>query len=116
MSNITWDFVENLFDETFNKSSFVNSYNENSSLYDEEKGTLTLMVPGYSKDDLKVWVEKNKLYIKGNKKGFKPIDKCFYVNDNIDKTCTEAVVKNGVITISLKYKDRTDEMKFIKLK
>jgi len=88
------------------------SYYESLPVRKSDKNSVVFDVPGFSKDDLKVYFENDYLIIKGEKDGIS-IDKFFYVNDDIDQEKTTASVKHGLLTINFKRKNKEDKRQYI---
>ena len=106
----------NLIDEIFRDLEFVNDNFlskpypiRNSSDYktesDDDGVILTMNVPGYNKKLIDVSVSGDKLTIEGkahsgDTDGF---NHSFTINDNLDSDGIDAVVVDGVLTVSVPY-------------
>jgi HSP20 family protein len=84
---------------------YTYSSNESQSAQSKETGEgykLTLNVPGFSKEDIKVSVEDVKyLYITGETADFGSFEKEYLIPDNVNRDQISANVKNGVLTVDL---------------
>lgn len=78
----------------------------------ENGRTIELAVPGYSKSDITISIEENKLYIRGNKekeerKYFKrefrndDFERVFYLPDSVDVENIEASTNQGILMVNI---------------
>ena len=112
--------LDNLFDEwddifsnSYNGWSRVNSSSDYSTSSDDDGVTLTMNVPGYNKKLIDVLVSGDRLVIEGkahtgSTKGFKHT---FTINEGLDSDSIEATVVDGVLTVSVPYAEEVKPRK-----
>ena len=97
-----WD---DIFSNSYNGWTRVNSSSDYSTSSDDDGVTLTMNVPGYNKKLIDVSVSGDRLVIEGkahtgSTKGFKHT---FTINEGLDSDSIEATVIDGVLTVSVPY-------------
>ena len=93
--------------------------NQNSPKVDilenDERFLLSFEVPGISKDDIKIWIEKDLLIVSGEKKnsfgenntrlhrerGFGKFERSFWIPENADRKSVKAEFENGILNITV---------------
>jgi HSP20 family protein len=122
------DIFERMFKEVDNfdpaviRSISKTTYPKVNVMDLEDKVLIEATVTGLSSDDINIELEDNVLRISANKKE-ELLDECtdwvkreihnnsfyrsFYLNDNIDKEKISAEVKNGLLTLELPKKQKT---------
>ena len=103
----------------------------NSDVYEDEKNIfIHIDIPGVSKDDIKMIVEKNTIKISGERQikyneGIKmfyrervagKFEKSFSINVDVDFNIVEAEYSNGVLSIIIPKVVHVPEVKEIKIK
>jgi HSP20 family molecular chaperone IbpA len=114
------DFIDQIFNDVFNHSDNLHLYrlSEQNFSVDYNKDTkehsIALLVPGFSKEDLSIESDSDKIIIKGeikdNKKGLINENKIHYEKSvrNLDKDTIEAKLENGILEIKYKEKENKD--------
>ncbi len=67
--------------------------------------TISVVVPGYSKEDLKLEVSDSTLKLSSEVEG-KTLKRLWKISDSVDAKKIKADCKNGILTISLPLKDK----------
>jgi HSP20 family protein len=69
----------------------------------QEALILELDVPGFSEEDLQIYIEGKSLHINGNRTGNRNVkmERSFSLSNHIDTEKVEAEIKNGLLTIKL---------------
>ena len=110
--NSHWENPRNLLDDIFDDlvSSYKVGYrHSNSTDYkidsDDDGVILTMNVPGYNKKLVDVSVSGDKLTIEGkaNSGDSSGFNHTFTINDNLDSDGIDAIVVDGVLTVSVPY-------------
>ena len=100
-----------------------------SRIHEEEgKVLLELEVPGVKKEDVNISIDNNQLKIHAPRREERiegtyvlrerncgDFEKVFTIDDTIDRNTVDATMENGVLTITLKFKEETKPRK-IKIK
>jgi HSP20 family molecular chaperone IbpA len=84
-------------------SSFVDEKISVNS--EDESATISLAVPGYDKKDLKLTIQKNKLFIYLKSELFKT----YFLTKSVDKESIDATLKNGLLKITFDRQEAPDE-------
>lgn len=107
--------VDSFFDNFFGSLNTKTETNNDTDIIKNETGyTIILDVPGFSKDDLSIQIEKDQLYIEAKKetklsenekfivkrRNNLEIKKSFTLDSSIDKENITAEVKDGVLTLN----------------
>ena len=105
-----WD---DIFSNSYNGWTRVNSSSDYSTSSDDDGVTLTMNVPGYNKKLIDVSVSGDRLIIEGkahtgSTKGFKH---AFTINEGLDSDSIEATVVDGVLTVSISYAEEVKPRK-----
>lgn len=79
-----------IFSSFFDESIEVNP--------EENETTLTLAIPGYGEKDVKITVQKEKLFVYLKKKLFKT----YFLTKSVNKDNVTAKVKDGILTLKFK--------------
>tara|TARA_Y100000593_G_C4184862_1_gene273863 strand:+ start:149 stop:529 length:381 start_codon:yes stop_codon:yes gene_type:complete len=98
--------LDSIFKST-SSNSFGNSYKPCTTEETDDGVTLTMEVPGYNKNLIDVTVEDRTLVIEGKSNtsdtdGFK---ERFTINDKFDGDGVEALIVDGILTVSVPYKE-----------
>tara|TARA_R100001082_G_C4285242_1_gene125711 strand:- start:191 stop:583 length:393 start_codon:yes stop_codon:yes gene_type:complete len=105
-----WD---DIFSNSYNGWTRVNSSSDYSTSSDDDGVTLTMNVPGYNKKLIDVLISGDQLTIEGkahtgSTKGFKHT---FTINEGLDSDSIEATVIDGVLTVSVPYAEEVKPRK-----
>jgi HSP20 family protein len=114
--------MNNLFDSLLNEiiedsKSFVTHYDDIKFSSNDDVYNITIAIPGLTKDDIKIKVKDNKLfvsYVSNSKnkiqKFVKDFQKSYYLPKDVDYNNIKAMVENGVCSIEIpKDKEKTNE-------
>jgi HSP20 family molecular chaperone IbpA len=104
-----------MIDEVFNfPHGMPQKLGDPSFVYDsittEKDGssTITVVVPGFSREDLKIEASDGTLKLWCDLED-KPIKRYWKISDNVDVKKIKAQCKNGLLTISLPLKDKSNK-------
>jgi len=100
--------IDDVFDHFFKSEPYIRKFTTNGSHnieHDDDGATLTMNVPGYNKKLIDVSVDGEHLVVEGksnsgNTDGF---TRKFNLGDSVDVDGIEAIVVDGVLTLSLPY-------------
>ena len=88
---------------------------DSSFVYDSIKtekdgsSTISVVVPGYSKEDLKLEVSDGTLKLSSEVEG-KSLKRLWKISDSVDTRKIKADCKNGILTISLPLKEKNSKI------
>ena len=101
---LTQDVLNNLFDDSFaiRKMNKIN-YTDDVT-HDDDGATIKLKVPGFNKKSIDISVDSETLTIEG-KTDDDSFIKRFSVDNKFDFNSIDAKVSDGLLTLSLPYKD-----------
>ena len=100
--------IDDLFDHFFKTEPFIRKFTTEGSHnieHDDDGVTLTMNVPGYNKKLIDVSVDGDSLIIEGKSNSGNPdgFTRKFNLGDTYDVEEIEALVVDGVLTLSLPY-------------
>ena len=109
----------NTFESVF--ETLNNSFTKSNSIVDkmDDGYKLTILVPGLTKDDLKIIIKDRKIIIKHESEEndfIKKFSKSFFLSEDVIENKISAEVKNGVLTIFLPTKDPESIEKVLEIK
>lgn len=87
--------------ERFFNDAFIGAQRSVNVEQDEKTWTLTLDVPGLSRDDLTIGIEGAVVRIESNAEAKRQIKAAYELPQEIDVTASEAKLENGVLTLKL---------------
>ena len=115
----------------FDDSFFKGDENIKSDIYEKDGRLVVEMeVPGYTKDDINISIDKgtlsitfekeeedeeNKKYLHRERKSYSKVSRSFYLGD-IDEEDIDASFKNGVLVVSAPKKKEIETKKTISIK
>ena len=101
---LTQDLLNNFFDDSFaiRKMNKIN-YTDDVT-HDEDGATIKLKVPGFNKKSIDISVDSETLTIEGKTED-DSFTKRFSVDNKFDFDSIDAKVSDGLLTLSLPYKD-----------
>ena len=101
---LTQDVLNNFFDDSFaiRKMNKIN-YTDDVT-HDDDGATIKLKVPGFNKKSIDVSVDSETLTIEG-KTDDDSFTKRFSIDNKFDFDSIDAKVADGLLTLSLPYKD-----------
>jgi len=101
---LTQDLLNNFFDDSFaiRKMNKIN-YTDDVT-HDDDGATIKLKVPGFNKKSIDISVDSETLTIEG-KTDDDSFVKRFSVDNKFDFDSIDAKVSDGLLTLSLPYKD-----------
>ena len=101
---LTQDVLNNFFDDSFaiRKMNKIN-YTDDVT-HDEDGATIKLKVPGFNKKSIDISVDSETLTIEG-KTDDDSFTKRFSIDNKFDFDSIDAKVADGLLTLSLPYKD-----------
>ena len=101
---LTQDVLNNFFDDSFaiRKMNKIN-YTDDVT-HDDDGATIKLKVPGFNKKSIDISVDSETLTIEG-KTDDDSFTKRFSVDNKFDFDSIDAKVADGLLTLSLPYKD-----------
>ena len=101
---LTQDLLNNFFDDSFaiRKMNKIN-YTDDVT-HDDDGATIKLKVPGFNKKSIDISVDSETLIIEG-KTDDDSFVKRFSVDNKFDFDSIDAKVSDGLLTLSLPYKD-----------
>jgi len=107
---LTQDVLNNFFDDTFaiRKMNKIN-YTDDVT-HDEDGATIKLKVPGFNKKSIDISVDSETLTIEG-KTDDDSFTKRYSVDNKFDFDSIDAKVADGLLTLSLPYKDEVKPRK-----
>ena len=97
---LTSDLLNNFFDDTF----AIRKMNYGDIKHNEDGATLKLNVPGFNKKSIDISVDSETLTIEG-KTDDDSFTKRYSVDNKFDFDSIDAKVSDGLLTLSLPYKD-----------
>ena len=100
--------IDDVFDRIFNAEPYTKQFTTTRTHnveHDDDGATLTLNVPGYNKKLIDVSVDGDSLVIEGKSNSGNPdgFARKFNLGDTYDVEEIEALVVDGVLTLSLPY-------------
>ena len=101
---LTQDLLNNFFDDAFAIRKINEMKNQNDVTHDEDGATIKLKVPGFNKKSIDVSVDSETLTIEG-KTDDDSFTKRFSIDNKFDFDSIDAKVADGLLTLSLPYKD-----------
>jgi len=101
---LTQDVLNNFFDDSFAIRKINEMKNQNDVTHDEDGATIKLKVPGFNKKSIDVSVDSETLTIEG-KTDDDSFTKRFSIDNKFDFDSIDAKVVDGLLTLSLPYKD-----------
>jgi len=101
---LTQDLLNNFFDDSFAIRKINEMKNQNDVTHDEDGATIKLKVPGFNKKSIDVSVDSETLTIEG-KTDDDSFTKRFSIDNKFDFDSIDAKVADGLLTLSLPYKD-----------
>ena len=101
---LTQDLLNNFFDDSFaiRKMNKIN-YTDDVT-HDDDGATIKLKVPGFNKKSIDISVDSETLTIEG-KTDDDSFTKRFSIDNKFDFDSIDAKVADGLLTLSLPYKD-----------
>lgn len=105
--------VDDIF--SFQHMNLDASYAYDSIKSDKEGTKITVVVPGFSKEDLELNVSDNYLTL-SSKLEDKKFNRSWKLSDAADAKAVSAECKNGLLTISVPLKAKSDKVKKIDIK
>lgn len=129
--NDVWDDFDLMFknfDSMFTEDTFFQNTFSPSVEVNNEKDKLEVVaeIPQMKKEDIKVKVEDNYLVLEGEKKKksknssssevfYGKFKRSFYLGNNVDESSAKAEVKDGVLRITFKKKEKKEKIKEIEI-
>ena len=101
---LTQDVLNNFFDDSFAIRKINEMKNQNEVTHDDDGAIIKLKVPGVNKKSIDVSVDSETLTIEG-KTDDDSFIKRFSVDNKFDFNSIDAKVSDGLLTLSLPYKD-----------
>ena len=100
--------IDDVFDKIFKAEPYIRQFTTTGSHnieHDEDGATLTMNVPGYNKKLIDVSVDGDLLVIEGKSNSGNPdgFTRKFNLGDSFDTDGVEAIVVDGVLTLSIPY-------------
>ena len=99
--------IDDVFDNFFKAEPyrFRNTTSNHKIEHDEDGATLTMNVPGYNKKLIDVSIDGDSLVIEGKSNSGNPdgFTRKFNLGDSFDTDGVEAIVVDGVLTLSIPY-------------
>ena len=107
---LTQDLLNNFFDDTFaiRKMNKIN-YTDDVT-HDDDGATIKLKVPGFNKKSIDISVDSETLTIEGKTED-DSFTKKYSVDNKFDFDSIDAKVIDGLLTLSLQYKDEVKPRK-----
>jgi HSP20 family molecular chaperone IbpA len=107
--------LSKMVDDIFNVNlwqlnGIVDDFYVQDSVKFEKDGstTITIFVPGYSREDLDLKISESRLFLSSNKEDKKKISRTWKISDIVDKKNIKAECKNGILTITLRVAKEND--------
>lgn len=107
--------LSKMVDDIFNMKSWqldtvIDDFYVEDSIRLEGDGstTISVLVPGYSRDDLDLKISESRLFLASNKEDKKKISRTWKISDIVDKKNIKAECKNGILTITLRVAKEND--------
>tara|TARA_R110000824_G_scaffold152641_1_gene323930 strand:+ start:311 stop:652 length:342 start_codon:yes stop_codon:yes gene_type:complete len=101
---LTQDVLNNFFDDSFAIRKINEMKNQNEVTHDDDGAIIKLKVPGFNKKSIDVSVDSETLTIEG-KTDDDSFTKRFSIDNKFDFDSIDAKVADGLLTLSLPYKD-----------
>ena len=101
---LTQDLLNNFFDDSFAIRKINEMKNQNEVTHDDDGATIKLKVPGFNKKSIDISVDSETLTIEG-KTDDDSFTKRFSIDNKFDFDSIDAKVADGLLTLSLPYKD-----------
>jgi|TARA_R110001599_G_scaffold1613_1_gene8067 HSP20 family protein len=101
---LTQDLLNNFFDDSFAIRKINEMKNQNEVTHDDDGAIIKLKVPGFNKKSIDVSVDSETLTIEG-KTDDDSFTKRFSIDNKFDFDSIDAKVADGLLTLSLPYKD-----------
>ena len=100
--------IDDVFDKIFKAEPYIRQFTTTGSHnieHDEDGATLTMNVPGYNKKLIDVSIDGDSLVIEGKSNSGNPdgFTRKFNLGDSFDTDGVEAIVVDGVLTLSIPY-------------
>ena len=104
---LTYNNIDDVFDNFFKAEPyrFRNTTSNHKIEHDDDGATLTINVPGYNKKLIDISVDGEHLAIEGKSNSGNPdgFIRKFNLGDSFDTDGVEAIVVDGVLTLSIPY-------------
>ena len=101
---LTTNLLDNFFDDTFAIRKMNEMKNPSEVTHDDDGATIKLKVPGFNKKSIDISVDSETLTIEG-KTDDDSFTKRYSVDNKFDFDSIDAKVVDGLLTLSLPYKD-----------
>ena len=101
---LTQDLLNNFFDDSFAIRKMNEMKNPSEVTHDDDGATIKLKVPGFNKKSIDISVDSETLTIEG-KTDDDSFTKRYSVDNKFDFDSIDAKVVDGLLTLSLPYKD-----------
>jgi HSP20 family protein len=101
---LTTNLIDNFFDDTFAIKSMNRIIHRDDVTHDDDGATIKLKVPGFNKKSIDISVDSETLTIEG-KTDDDSFTKRFSIDNRYDFDSIDAKVVDGLLTLSLPYKD-----------
>ena len=99
---LTQDLLNNFFDDSFAIRKINEMKNQNEVTHDDDGAIIKLKVPGFNKKSIDVSVDSETIEGKTDDDSF---TKRFSIDNKFDFDSIDAKVADGLLTLSLPYKD-----------
>ena len=101
---LTTNLIDNFFDDTFAIRRMNEMKNQNEVTHDDDGATIKLKVPGFNKKSIDISVDSETLTIEGKTDDDSFVKK-YSIDTKYDFDSIDAKVVDGLLTLSLPYKD-----------
>ena len=100
---LTTNLLDNFFDDTFAIRRMNEMKNPNEVTHDDDGATIKLKVPGFNKKSIDISVDSETLTIEG-KTDDDSFVKRYSIDNKINLDDIDAIVVDGLLTLSVPYK------------
>ena len=107
---LTTNLLDNFFDDTFAIRRMNEMKNQNEVTHDDDGATIKLKVPGFNKKSIDISVDSETLTIEGKTDDDSFVKK-YSIDTKYDFDSIDAKVVDGLLTLSLPYKDEVKPRK-----
>ena len=101
---LTTNLIDNFFDDTFAIRKMNEMKNPSEVTHDDDGATIKLKVPGFNKKSIDISVDSETLTIEGKTDDDSFVKK-YSIDTKYDFDSIDAKVIDGLLTLSLPYKD-----------
>ena len=107
---LTTNLIDNFFDDTFAIRKMNEMKNPSEVTHDDDGATIKLKVPGFNKKSIDISVDSETLTIEGKTDDDSFVKK-YSIDTKYDFDSIDAKVVDGLLTLSLPYKDEVKPRK-----